>query len=416
MSSPSIDHYSQLKEYLFQGHNVFLTGPGGVGKSYFIHKLREDFKNMNIVLTSTTGVSSFNLGAQTIHSFSGIGAMKKTDKLETVMKKVKRKLSLAAIHACHVLVIDEISMLGKSYLEMLDKVFRTVRKSDEVMGGIQIIFTGDFLQLPPIDDDFCFESEVWANLVLKTIHLTKMHRVNDPIYTSLLERVRVGKHTPDDNQVLYKRYFAYKEMSEQDEKDDEKDECRILPTFLYSKRMDVDEKNMEELRKNPNEMLIFKPVFVPGKGRQNVNELSPLYMKVGAQVMLNVNMDCENGLVNGSRGVVIGYGNDMLDVKFLNGSVLSFNRHEFITEEDGQVMHKIVQFPFILAYALTIHKVQGCTLDYAVIDIGHSVFESNMSYVALSRVRNLEGLFLKAFQPHKIFCNQKALSFYENNH
>ena len=406
------DEYTQLKEYLFQGHNVFLTGPGGVGKSYFINKLREEFKHINIVLTSTTGVSSFNLGAQTIHSFSGIGAMKKTDKFETILKKVKRKLSLQAIHSCQVLVIDEISMLGKCYLEMIDKVFRTIRKKDEVMGGIQIIFTGDFLQLPPIDDDFCFESSIWSDLNLKTIHLKKMYRVNDPVYSNLLDRVRLGKHTPADNQLLFQRYFAYKEMSEKEEIEKNEKECRILPTFLYSKRIDVNEKNMEELHKNPNEMLIFKPHFVPGKGKNSI-ELSPLYMKVGAQVMLTVNMDCENGLVNGSRGVVIGYANDMLDVKFLNGSILSFDRHEFITEEDGQVMYKIIQFPFILAYALTIHKVQGCTLDYAVIDIGHSVFESNMSYVALSRVRNLDGLFLKAFQPHKIFCNQKALTFYE---
>ena len=406
--------YTQLKEYLCQGHNIFLTGPGGVGKSYYVNKLKDEFKNINIILTSTTGVSSFNLGAQTIHSFSGIGAMKRSDKLETIMKKVKRKQSLSSIHSCDVLVIDEISMLGKSYLEMLDNVFRTVRKTSSVMGGIQIIFTGDFLQLPPIDDDFCFESPVWDKLQLQTINLTKMHRVNDPVYTSLLERVRVGKHTPDDNQILYRRYFAYKEMTEREEK--EKDECRILPTFLYSKRLDVNEKNMEELHKNPNEMLIFRPSIIPGKGKtKDVNDLQPLYLKVGAQVMLTVNMDCDNGLVNGSRGVVIGYNNEMLDIKFLNGSTLSFTRHEFVTEEDGQVMYKIVQFPFILAYALTIHKVQGCTLDYAVIDIGYSVFESNMSYVALSRVRNLEGLFLKSYQPHKIFCNKKALDFYEKN-
>ena len=129
--------------------------------------------------------------------------------------------------------------------------------------------------------------------------------------------------------------------------------------------------------------------------------------------MLTVNLDCDSGLVNGSRGVIRDYQNGSLVVEFLNGSTMHFARHETVVEEDGKVLYKIVQFPFILAYALSIHKVQGSTLDFAVIDIGHSVFESSMSYVALSRVRSLEGLFLEAYQPHKIFCNKEALEFYD---
>lgn len=414
-----MDPFIQLKEYLLQGHNVFLTGPGGVGKSYYINQLKKECESL--VVTSTTGVSSFNLGAQTIHSFSGIGALKKTDTLENVMKRVKKTKSMERISQSKILVIDEISMLGQSYLEMLDKVFRKVRGKNAIFGGIQVIFTGDFLQLPPVDDEFCFHSDIWAELEMKTIYLTKMYRVNDPLYTSILERVRVGRHTADDNRELYKRYFAYREMMEREEKENEKknDENKenvekIRPTFLYSKKVNVHEKNMEELQRNPNEMLIFQPQYVPGKSEEDIKKtLTPLYLKVGAQVMLTVNMDCDNGLVNGSRGVIVAYENQALMVKFLNGSVMSFPRHEHVCEEDGKVLYKIIQFPFILAYALSIHKVQGSTLDFAVIDIGHSVFESSMSYVALSRVRNLEGLFLMAFQPHKIFCNKEALEFYD---
>jgi len=422
-----MDPFAQLKEYLFQGHNVFLTGPGGVGKSYYINQLKKELES--IVVTSTTGVSSFNLGAQTIHSFSGIGALKKTDTLETAMKRVRKTKSMDRIMQTTILVIDEISMLGLSYLEILDKVFQKVRGRSTTFGGIHVIFTGDFLQLPPVDDQFCFHSEVWEALEMKMIYLTKMYRVNDPVYTSILERVRVARHTPDDNRELYKRYFAYREMKEREEtereknekneenddnKNDDKEAEKIRPTFLYSKKVNVQEKNMEELQKNPNDMLIFQPHYVPGKTEEDVKKtLTPLYLKVGAQVMLTVNMDCDNGLVNGSRGVIVAYENQELRVKFLNGSVLSFPRHEHVCEEDGKVLYKIIQFPFILAYALSIHKVQGSTLDFAVIDIGHSVFESSMSYVALSRVRNLDGLFLEAFQPHKIFCNKEALAFYE---
>jgi ATP-dependent DNA helicase PIF1 len=418
--------YQQLKEYLFQGHNVFLTGPGGVGKSYYIKELKKEL-NDRIHITSTTGVSSFNLGAQTIHSFSGIGAMKPRDTIDTILKKVrKNKNAMTRIHACEMLVIDEISMLGEQYLEMIDAVFQKIRGNTTPLGGVQVIFTGDFLQLPPVNDTFCFRSDSWKRLQLKTIYLTKMYRVADPHYTGMLDRIRVAKHTPDDNKELYKRFFAYKEYINSEHSGDM---TTIQPTYLYSKKVDVNEKNMDELKKNPNELLIFKPSVVAGEAFQKYEidekkkaeldmkeQFNVLYMKIGAQVMLTVNLDCEAGLVNGSRGIIRDYKDGVMTVEFLNGSVLEFCRHEFVTEEDGRVLYKVLQYPFILAYALSIHKVQGSTLDFAIIDIGYSVFEASMSYVALSRVRSLEGLFLVAYQPHKIFCNQEALAFYEQLH
>lgn len=412
--------YDKIKEYITSGHNIFMTGPGGVGKSYYINKLKEEMKDM-ITITSTTGVSSFNLKAQTIHSFSGIGAFKRGDRLEDILKKLKKTKRMAStflkIEQCTLLVIDEISMLGQYFLEMVDALFRKVRHSDQPLGGLQVIFTGDFLQLPPVSDEFCFKSEVWKQLDLKTIYLTKMYRVSDPVYTKMLERIRMGKHNAEDNQILYKRFFAYKEYKEKGEKEEkEKENLTIQPTFLYSKKVNVHEKNMEELEKNPNEMLIFRSVITDKRQDIMINKTEELlYLKSGAQVMLTVNLDCDNGLVNGSRGVITSYDTSQqsLTVKFLNGSELSFQRHEFVYEEDGKVLYKMIQFPFILAYALSIHKVQGCTLDYAIVDIGHSVFEASMSYVALSRVRSLEGLFLEAYQPYKIFCDKEALEFYE---
>lgn len=418
MSSDIPSDYDKIKQYITSGHNIFMTGPGGVGKSYYINKLKEEMKD-SITITSTTGVSSFNLKAQTIHSFSGIGAFKRGDRLEDILKKLKKTKRMAStflkIEQCTLLVIDEISMLGQYFLEMVDKLFRKVRNTDQPLGGLQVIFTGDFLQLPPVSDEFCFKSEVWDQLDLKTIYLTKMYRVSDPVYTKMLERIRMGKHNAEDNQILYKRFFAYKEYREKEEKEKE-NLTSIQPTFLYSKKVNVHEKNMEELEKNPNEMLIFRSVITDKRPDIILNKTEDLlYLKIGAQVMLTVNLDCDNGLVNGSRGVITGYDTSQqsLSVTFLNGSELSFQRHEFVYEEDGKVLYKMIQFPFILAYALSIHKVQGCTLDYAIVDIGHSVFEASMSYVALSRVRSLEGLFLEAYQPYKIFCDKEALEFYE---
>lgn len=414
--------YSNIKDLLYEGKNIFLTGPGGVGKSYYIKKLKEELGD-TITITSTTGVSSFNLKGQTIHSFSGIGAITRRDKISHIIKKIYKKGTDEKIKNCKILVIDEVSMLGQFYLETIDQVFQHVRRNENPLGGVQVIFTGDFLQLPPINDEFCFNSHVWKDLKLHTIYLKKMYRVKDPVYTQLLERVRVAKHTTEDNKALYKRVFAYNDLViDYTQKD------KIQPTFLYGKKVNVEEKNMEELEQNDAELLIFKPKFTWNDSSRKDKDLklieerileNILYLKIGAQVMLTVNISVEEGLVNGSRGVVVDYtntgGEKLLKIKFLDGRVIEFSTHDFVyTEENDKPHYTITQFPFILAYALSIHKVQGCTLDYAVIDLGYSIFEASMSYVALSRVRSIEGLFLKAFQSHKIFCNKDALEFYEN--
>ena len=276
------------------------------------------------------------------------------------------------------------------------------------------------MQLPPVNDEYCFKSSVWKDLNFNVINLTKLYRFNDDLYSSLLSRVRLGKNTKEDNQELFKRYFAYKKYKEEEDKeeeDDQKIDLKIKPTFLYSKKVNVNDKNLEELHKNSNELITFKARYSEQHKlcKIDLDKLdSNLYLKIGAQVMLTTNIDVESGLVNGSRGVVLTYDSGILTVKFLNGMEIGFSRHTYTVEEDGKVMYKIEQYPFILAYALSIHKVQGCTLDYAIIDIGHSVFEENMSYVALSRVRNLQGLFLLNFQPYKIMPAKEALEFYES--
>ena len=407
--------YDRIRTAIHEGRNIFLTGPGGVGKSHYVQALKRDLGD-RISLTSTTGVSSFNLGAQTIHSYSGLGAIKRSDTADSLLKKVKKnRPAYERMTRCDILVIDEISMLGRHYLECLDKVAKAVRSSQQPFGGIQLLLTGDFLQLPPVNDSFCFNSDVWDALSLVTIYLQKMFRVADPVYTGLLERVRCARHTPEDNRILFQRLRAYKEKME----DEKKDEVEIEPTYLYSKKVNVAEKNMEELEQNRNELLIFRAAFVPGKMNKaetlsdSLDAIQLLHLKVGAQVMLTVNLDVDAGLVNGSRGVLVRYEPGVLYVRFRDGATIPIGRHEFVVEEDGKVQYKIVQFPLILAYALSIHKVQGSTLDYAVINLGHSVFEQSMSYVALSRVRSLDGLFLEAYQPSRIQCNEEALAFYD---
>jgi ATP-dependent DNA helicase PIF1 len=412
--------FETILDYVYEGKNIFLTGPGGVGKSYYIKKLKEMDKK--IIITSTTGVSSYNLGGQTIHSFSGIGAVRERESYESVLKRVKKnKGNIDRWKSCKILVIDEISMLGKKILDILDRLACQLRDNQKPFGGIQVIFTGDFLQLPPVNDQFAFHSPVWDRLDLKVIYLKKMHRVADPIFTSLLERIRKGQPSPEDNVLLFSRERAFKawEREMEDEKKENNNHIwtKLLPTFMYSKKVDVHEQNMEELEKNPNPILRFPPVYISAKTKiERIVEEESLLLKIGAQVMLTVNIDTEAGLVNGSRGVVVNYDGEtkLLYVRFFDGRELAFGTHQYVFEnEDGSVSHYMNQYPFILAYALSIHKVQGCTLDYAIIDIGFSVFENSMSYVALSIVRSLDGLLLKSYQPNRVKCHSDALAFYK---
>lgn len=395
--------FEYILEMVESGQNIFLTGPGGCGKSWTINKLKDVLsKRMNISITSTTGVSSYLIKGQTIHSFSGIGVF---NPKQDLLKKIKKNRATKRIVECDLLVIDEISMLGSIYLSALSKGFKLVRKNEKPFGGIQVIFTGDFYQLPPIQDDYAFESDIWKELNLKTILLEKVYRFTDELYSNILARIRKGQHTPEDNVELFKRVKAFQELN--------MDDFEIQPTFISCKRIDVYEKNKEELDKNPNELVMYLSRDDGDITFLDIVAPKKLELKIGSQVMLTVNKNVEEGLVNGSRGVIIKLDSDMIAVKLMKGNIEIFERHEFIYEEDGKVIGKRLQFPFILSYCLTIHKIQGSTIDCAIMDIGNSIFENSMSYVALSRVKSLSGLYLKAYSPYKIQVNKKVEDFYK---
>lgn len=399
--------FEQFFDLVQSKQNIFLTGPGGSGKSWMINKLKEHF---DFSITSTTGVSSYLIKGQTIHSFSGIGILNPKHSLKDIIKKIKKnKEALNRILKCHLLVIDEISMLGGTYLTTLSESFKIIRKNENAFGGIQVIFTGDFYQLPPIHDIYSFESNTWNELQLKTILLEKVYRFTDEIYSEMLTRIRKAKHLPEDNIKLFKRVKAYNELDIKSE---------ILPTFLSCKKVDVYDKNKEELNKNTNET-----IFYLSNDEYTTSDILPLLeclapkkleLKVGAQVMLTININVEKGFVNGSRGVIIDCNSDLLSVKFIKGEIMTFERHEFKYQDDEKVLGTRFQFPFVLAYCLTIHKIQGSTIDCAIIDIGNSIFENHMSYVALSRVKSLDGLYIKSFNPYKIKVDQKVEEFYNN--
>jgi ATP-dependent DNA helicase PIF1 len=405
----------ELLSLISSHKNVSILSQGGTGKSTLINAIQKEIES-HFYVTSTTGVSAYLIRGSTIHSYSGIGVLRPSNTIKDVVTKIKKnKQAKLRIENTEILVIDEISMLGGSYFDMLNTCFKIIRKNNKPFGGMIVIVTGDFYQLSPINDTYVFETETWREMDFHNIKLETVYRFTDDLYRDMLARIRTAKHTPEDNVELYKRVKAFNDL--------DIDSMEIKPTFLTSKRIDVDEENREELRKNPNELVIYKAFDEykeneKDKDKDTFDILSlvsskNLELKVGAQVMLLININVEDGLTNGARGVAVKLESEYVHVKFMTGETIPFERHVFPFERDGKVIATRSQFPFCLAYALTIHKIQGSTLDLALVDIGNSIFQAHMTYVALSRVRSLSGLYIKSFNPHRITVDQRVTDFYK---
>lgn len=403
----------------FEGRNLFLTGPAGTGKSYAAGLLFKFLDEMQIFYgkTATTGVAALNIGGTTIHSWSGMGladdnGMELLDKVASNSKAVNR------IKHCKVLVIDEVSMAKSELMDKLDIVCQFVRDNERPFGGIQVVFVGDFLQLPPVftkfeKEAFAFDSQAWREARVKTIHLTEIVRQHDePHFAKFLNEVRLG--TSNNYDVLddcIGRVFP----------DD-----GIRPVRLFCKNLDVDAYNKMELDKLPGKSQNY---YATDEGSdvwrqffdKNSQAPSRLELKVGAQVILLKNLDTANGLVNGSVGVVHKLYESSVEVQFING-IFPIEVHEWEVKQNEldivtNMMKKVSvakrkQIPLRLAWALTIHKGQGSTLDRAEINVSEA-FAAGQVYVALSRVRNLKSLRINAFNPARIMVNKKCLEFYK---
>lgn len=412
-----------------QKRNIFLSGPAGTGKSYlilnYIKKIAENLK-LNIVLTSTTGVSALALNATTIHRWSGIKLGK--EQVMTIVKRIKEfnKPCYKNWVECDILVIDEISMLGKTTFYVLDRVGRKLRNKDVPFGGVQLIMSGDFLQLPPVQDDFVFESDIWDELNIRYFCLKTPKRYPDIDHFNMLQRIRLGKPSSEDIKKLKKRVEAYIQyIGSGRERTDE-----IKPTRIYSLKKDVEKYNYDELLKLPGELIYYNSIdkFIVKKTKEEkklsskeileytefLNSVVPkqVVFKPMAQVMLTYNISLDLGLVNGSRGVVKSCDKDGITILFKNGITtrIVYNKYEF---EDGELLLTRFQLPLMLAWATSLHKSQGATLDCAIMDLGATIFCPGMSYVGLSRVRTLEGLLLSSFIPSKLYACDKSLDFEE---
>lgn len=394
--------------------NVCVTGAAGTGKSFLLNLIKNHFPYIHV--TASTGVAAVNVGGVTIHSWAGIG--KASLPAEEIAKfinsgpgtKIRRQIKKAKL-----LAIDEISMISASVLNLLNNVFKLVRQKDLPFGGMQLVVLGDFFQLPPVEKEgqveFCFNSEAWLEGDFQVFELTEIFRQSDLRFIQLLNNIRYAALNDEDHQLLNSR------------------ECEIprdlKPTILVTHNSQAERINSQMLNNIVEETVTFKMTSL---GKENSIEflkkncLAPeeLILKTGAQVMMLKNSLQKQGIINGSIGIVTGFTKNKTPiVKFYNGEICSILPEEWnietFNEDTGEieVVASIKQIPLVLAWAITIHKSQGMTLDNIFCDLS-SVFAEGQAYVALSRVKSLEGLFLKGFKPHLLKVNQKVREFYSN--
>lgn len=407
----SADPSTLLRRAVHAGKNVFLTGMAGTGKSTLLREHLED-ADEDVAITASTGIAALNVGGSTLHRWSGMMlGPKRGDDLHEFLRELMRdkrqsvRAGMDRIRNCRTLVLDEVSMLSGVTLEFFDLLCRTVRRDPNPFGGIQIIATGDFLQLPPVRKDagepydWAFLTKAWQHAHFANIHLTKVHRQDEPQFLAALSEFRQGRLSPDNAAVLGRRVVQFPDAdtprlfthnAQVDKWNGYRLACVEQPESVYEARTEGLDHQVQFLRNNllTPEQLVLKP---------------------GAKVMFTVNKP-DSGFVNGQTGTVIVCGRDEVLVD-CDGLPVRVGPYEWRFDPRDKHSATFTQIPLRLAWSLTIHKAQGLTLDSAYIDV-RAARDPGQAYVALSRVRTLAGLNLKAWFGG-VFVSRAALEFYE---
>ena len=389
--------------------NTFITGFPGSGKSYLIESVCKYFKEskINYGLTALTGCAAILIGGRTLHSFLGIGLAKGTP-VELYKLIRRREGLLPKLIALKTLIIDEASMLSDQLFDKICELFKLIHGNNKAFGGIQIILVGDMSQLKPVEGDYCFHAGNWDFSGIQILNLTENMRVqNDPEFEKLLKHIRWGVCTETDFNILESmKNTVFPDY--------------IYPTKLFSTNKDVDSINQFELGKliQSGAQTINYPIRYtdnPYKLKRSteyvISNKIPEFTKicVGAQIMITRNLDFDNGIVNGTKGVVVSLNSTSVVIKLVNGKGYSLSYFNHIDPEN-KIDFKYL--PIVLAWAMTIHKSQGMTIDSLEIDLGSSIFTDGQAYVALSRARNKESVLISKLKKSSIKTNKSVIEFY----
>jgi ATP-dependent DNA helicase PIF1 len=439
-----------------KGENLFITGPGGTGKSFLIKNIVSDAeeKKKIIKVCALTGCAAILLQckATTLHMFSGIGLANKKNSEIVEELFTKKRHKLKNWRGLEILIIDEVSMMSLKILLLLDLIARKFYKKNVPFGGLQVIFTGDFYQLSPVftncgekekeDSMYCFEHDLWNQLFTKEnqIVLKTIFRQNDETLLKVLKYIRKGQITPSTKATLAGRIFKIQDL-------DLIKKEKVL-TILSPIKRDVEHINSKEYLKldSTAQEVVYELAYVDlsvknNEGKSDIfsdNMLAlllksndhlkrdydflaaniiaekTLKLKIGTHVMCVVNLTLcgELQIANGSQGIIVGFNDKNLPYVQFNNIKEPILIDYYIWKSETNKSVGLSQIPLIYSWAITIHKAQGLTLENAIIDIGSNIFAYGQTYVALSRLKSLDGLYLTSFDYSKIRCNPLVKEFY----
>lgn len=401
----------QLKaiQLLKSDDNVFLTGHAGTGKSFVLNYYQRQLSYPLPILAST-GAAAVLIDGRTFHGYFGLGIME-GGLQRTIKKAVGNNRVRARLRNDFAVIIDEISMIHPEAFEAANQIAKTVRESDAPFGGLRLIVVGDFLQLPPITPynqsvKWLFEMQLWKSLNFKEIYLKETMRTDKKHFIKVLNSIREGTVTDEVSDFLNSRI---KKIADD-----------FNGTVLFGRRNQAESYNIKKLNQIESPEVLYETEVKKASKVQKTKEallsLSPLpellKLKKGALVMLRKN-DPDLKFVNGSLARVEKLLKDEVKVTLLSGSQVSLSKEEFhILDPDGRKMATITNFPISLAWASTIHKSQGASIDCIHVDL-RNLWECGQAYVALSRARSPENLFVEGWAHKSIKADLNAVHFYK---